>query len=147
MRKLRKKRIDYSLTFMFAVCLGSCIFREATAGERIDDLSMEGSFHGFGEGELQLQIVALDFERHQFGVAMQTGGPRGCSGDVRGVAKAVDATTIVLATKREAERSCRLTMKFSEAFRKVTITGQDCSYYHGASCSFDGSVERNKNSR
>jgi len=32
-----------------------------------------------------------------------------------------DATTIVLAKKMEADRSCKLLLKFSNEFRKVTI--------------------------
>jgi hypothetical protein len=43
-----------------------------------------------------------------------------------------DATTIVLAKKMEADRSCKLLLKFSNEFRKVTISGKDCSYFHGA---------------
>ena len=127
-----------------AVILLSSSLYEADAAPKIADLSLEGSFHGFGEGELELQIVALDFESHQFGVAAKTGDAHGCSGDLRGIAKAIDAATLVLAKKKEADRSCRLTLKFSDAFRKVTVSGDDCSFFHGASCSFDGTLDRKK---
>ena len=121
-------------------------FNGAIAGSEVRDLELEGVFHGQGEGELDLQIVALDFDSHQFGVAVQTGG-RDCSGDVRGVAKAIDSMTIVLAKKKEAGRSCRLTLKFRDRFQKVDVIGSDCSFFHGASCSFNGTLDRNKNGR
>jgi hypothetical protein len=127
------------IVIAFAVLIATV--NRSDADPRIRELEMEGVFHGRGEGEMDLQIVALEFGSRQFGVAVQTGG-RDCSGDLRGVATATDATTIVLAKKKEADRSCRLVLKFSNTFQKVAISGKDCSYYHGASCSFNGIVNR-----
>jgi hypothetical protein len=140
------RRLPIRILFLTVAVVKLVIFTSlgpALADPIIRELNMEGIFHGTGEGVLDLQIIAVDFDLHRFGIAIQTGA-RDCSGDLRGVAKAPDATTIVLAKKKVADRSCSLVLKFSNDFQKVAISGKNCSYYHGASCSFDGVVHRIK---
>lgn len=124
------------------ITLGLLVIPGLALAGSIDELKMEGTFQGNGEGLLDLQIVAVDFDTHRFGVALQTGTRKGCSGDVRGVAKAKDATTIILIKPNESGRLCNVVFKFSKDFQNVSTSVSDCSYYHGASCGFDGALKR-----
>lgn len=103
----------------------------------------EGRYQGRGEGQLALQVFALDDGSDTHFVLAETALPNQCTGDLRGLARPSGPMTLVLRkTEPGAEETCTLTLRFSADRARVRMEEKDCSTYHGAACAFDGSLKR-----
>ena len=106
------------------------------AGPALADSRMEGRFQGRGEGQLALSVFAMGLDNPDAGyfVLAETSVRNECSGDLRGIARRVNDTTLRLTRKPEdAEESCELTLRFSADRSLVQMTAKSCSGFHGAS--------------
>lgn len=103
----------------------------------------EGRYQGRGEGQLALQVFALDDGSDTHFVLAETALPNQCTGDLRGLARPSGPMTLVLRkTEPGAEETCTLTLRFSADRARVRMEEKDCSTYHGTACAFDGSLKR-----
>jgi hypothetical protein len=117
--------------------LGACVALfvcSGAASSQQRSAPMPGSFQG---SDLTLRI-----ERN-LNTAIRIGGR--CRGSIAGPAQQVDRSTLVLSKKEpHQEKACRVTIKFAQDFRSAVLEESECSYYHGAGCSFIGSVQRTR---
>ena len=103
----------------------------------------EGRYQGRGEGQLALQVFALDDGSDAHFVLAETALMNQCTGDLRGLARPSGPMTLVLRkTEPGAEEACTLTLRFSADRARVRLEERGCSTYHGATCAFDGSLKR-----
>ncbi|GJD91399.1 hypothetical protein BHAOGJBA_4947 [Methylobacterium hispanicum] len=103
----------------------------------------EGRYQGRGEGQLALQVFALDDGSDAHFVLAETALMNQCTGDLRGLARPSGPMTLVLRkTEPGAEETCTLTLRFSADRARARMEERDCSTYHGAACAFDGSLKR-----
>lgn len=105
--------------------------------------SFEGRYQGRGEGQLSLQVFALDDGSDTHFVLAETALMNQCTGDLRGLARPSGPMTLVLRkTDPGAEEVCTLTLRFSPDHARVRMEEKGCTYHHGMACAFDGSLKR-----
>lgn len=109
------------------------------------DRRLEGRFQGRGDGRLELQVLALntDGESGSYLVIADTAIPNQCTGEVRGTAKKLDASTLRLRVKAdEPNEFCEITVRYNGYRSRVQVTSENCGHFHGPSCDFGGTLKR-----
>lgn len=108
---------------------------------------IEGDYSGHGEGDLSMRIIVLDNEKGIVAVSAST-GTGGCSGTIAGVGNYIGNTLkFGNYTKEEGAENCMVNVTFKDGKKgkKVgEISEENCSYFHGAACAFDGNILKNK---
>lgn len=67
---------------------------------------------------------------------------RGCTGSVDAPGRATGLQEVVFTERDDGGSLCRITMRFGPGFRTVAVSEDDCLYWHGASCDFEGKLKR-----
>ncbi|WP_019904150.1 hypothetical protein [Methylobacterium sp. 77] len=109
------------------------------------DLRLEGRFHGRGDGRLELQVLALDRDDQNgaYLVIADTAILNQCTGEVRGTAKKLDASTLRLRAKTDDPNEfCEITVRYNSDRSRVQVTSENCNHFHGPSCDFGGILKR-----
>lgn len=107
--------------------------------------SPEGAFKRGGAYPLGATVFALDSAEPFFG-RFTTGRPDDadhCGGTFAATGHREQVNRLVFSGKPEEGQTCRITMTFNRNFDQALIEEDGCSFYHGASCAFDGTVLRN----
>lgn len=110
---------------------------QAKAETQPSSPSISGTWKGAleGDGEMKIKPAAAGFD-----VELGVSSPSGCSGSIEGSAPLVN--DVLTLTKKEDDQVCTVTIKFSGDTAEVDEN--NCSYYHGAACSFYGTLNRQK---
>ncbi len=106
--------------------------------------SPEGAFRRRGAYPLGATVFALDSAEHFVG-RFTTGHPddaNHCGGTFTATGHREQENRLVFSGKPEDGRACRVTMTFNRSFDQALIEEDGCTFYHGASCAFDGTVLR-----
>ncbi len=95
-----------------------------------------GSWHGeFEGGEGAMEVVPAG---ENFHVQLSLSTPSGCVGSFDGIGS---LTANVLALiKKENDETCSIKIEFSG--NAAEIQENNCYFYHGAQCSFDGTLKK-----
>lgn len=97
--------------------------------------SISGIWKGSLEGDGQMEVTPVT---SGFDVAITVSSPSGCFGAVKGTGQLSD--NILTLTKNEDDQLCKINIKF--AGDTASIDENNCSYYHGAACSFYGTLKK-----
>jgi len=92
-----------------------------------------------GDGEMVIKPTSTGFDI-SLSVSAATAGGASCGGSIEGTGT-LSGDTLTL-TKKEDDQVCTITIKF--AGDKANIDEENCSYYHGAACSFYGTLNKVK---
>jgi len=85
-----------------------------------------------------LRTLVLDSETGVIAASASVGA-NSCSGSIAGIGKIKgDILQIKPYVKVEDGEDCVLTVKFDKGRKKATVTEENCSLYHGASCGWEG---------
>ncbi|KQP02589.1 hypothetical protein [Methylobacterium sp. Leaf93] len=109
------------------------------------DLRLEGRFQGRGDGRLELQVLVVDRddENSAYLVIADTAILNQCTGEVRGTARKLDASTLRLRVKADDPNEfCEITVRYNGERSRVQITSENCDHFHGPSCDFGGTLKR-----
>lgn len=120
--------------------MGSLLTSDAHA-----DLRLEGRFQGRGDGRLELQVLALNTEGESgaYLVIADTAILNQCTGEVRGPARKLDASTLRLRVKADDPNEfCEITVRYNGDRSRVQVTSENCDHFHGPSCDFGGTLKR-----
>jgi hypothetical protein len=103
-----------------------------------------GRWEGSGEGNLSATIRRGTAKPDYLVIDLVTGVP-GCSGAVTLYGKPKGATVLGESydPKDPSAPVCRVELSLGKGVLKTEVAGP-CTYYHGGSCGFDGSLTRNK---
>lgn len=99
--------------------------------------SIPGIWKGSLEGDGQMEVTSAP---NGFDIALNVSSPSGCSGAITGTGQLSDS--ILTLTKKEDDQICTINIKF--AGDTASIDENNCSFYHGAACSFDGTLKKVK---
>lgn len=98
--------------------------------------SPHGEFRGHGEGKLSLSISKGNtITMTTFTHALGCGGAFAADGEMI-------APNIMQARKQEDGKTCVLTLYFDKKFKAVSAKEDNCTFFHGAACGFDGVLKR-----
>jgi hypothetical protein len=124
---------------LLAAILSVC-FNGASA-QSVADLA--GYYAGDG---LYLRVFVLDKRTHQIVANVQTGVPD-CVGDFTGIGTLRDTFVKLHPHKEDLKNApaCVVELSFDATGRRVTASeGEDCWYFHGSKCRFDGEMARKR---
>ena len=107
------------------------------------DDSVVGTWKGEleGNGEMTIKSGSNGYDV-SLSVSGETAGGTSCHGAIDGSA-ALNGNALVL-TKRDDDVVCTVTIVFSGGKAELT-EGDGCGFYHGAACSFEGTLEKSPN--
>jgi hypothetical protein len=118
--------IVLSVALVAAVCVGAAF---------ADDLR-DGVYESKLQGRGVLRVIV---DGRDIGVSVKTVG---CLGNVEGILARNKAGDLFLVSSNYAEDQCAIAITPSGKFAFSMRQGPECSYSHGASCDFNGFVER-----
>ncbi|WP_157754393.1 MULTISPECIES: hypothetical protein [Pseudomonas] len=133
-----KKQIQASYTSQPAVRTNEASKSTLTAqGNPVNDNGIEGNWAGQLEGQGELSIRRGP-SSYQFSLTVKSEAGEGpvCSGEVSGEIPLQGE----FKTFRDAETGCRIDFSFKG--RLVELSEINCMTFHGASCSFEGSLQK-----
>ncbi|MCJ2132391.1 hypothetical protein [Methylobacterium sp. E-045] len=125
--------------------IGLAAIASLLASNAYADLRLEGRFQGRGDGRLEVQVHALDTEGESgaYLVIADTAIPNQCTGEVRGTARKLDASTLRLRAKTDDPNEfCEITLRYNGDRSRVLVTSENCDHFHGPSCDFGGALKR-----
>ena len=125
--------------------IGLAAIASLLASDAYADLKLEGRFQGRGDRRLELQVLALDTdgESGAYLVIADTALLNQCTGEVRGTARKLDASTLRLRVKADDPNEfCEITVRYSGDRTRVQVTSENCDHFHGPSCDFGGTLKR-----
>ena len=92
-----------------------------------------------GQGEMEIKNATNGFE--VFLVVAKTAGGADCSGSMGSTTGPMIGNTLTI-TDKEDDKICTVRVKFSGDTAEVEE--ENCAYFHGAACGFDGTLKRVK---
>lgn len=100
---------------------------------------VDGDYEGKADGgAMSLRTIVADSDKGVV-VARASVGAAGCAGDFVGIGQVKGNVLRLSPFVKEEGVACVVSATFDRTGKKVTVTEDGCSYYHGAACSFDGS--------
>lgn len=106
--------------------------------------NIEGDYEGSGEGNISLRTIVLDTETGMVAASLGVGS-RGCGGAFVGTGKLKNNVLKISPYKKEeGAESCIITVTFDKTGKKASVNEDDCMYYHGAACSFNGQLKKKR---
>jgi len=119
-----------------------------------DAIDRSGIYESEGDGQsLRVDLTHLSGDRYSAAISSTvpiTDGVPGCGGGVAGELS-IDGTDAMLSVPNEGfvekeketlqnSRFCKVSLTFLDEYTLELEEDSGCSYYHGASCSFTGTV-------
>ncbi|AOZ50775.1 hypothetical protein [Chromobacterium vaccinii] len=122
---------------LFAAVLGFSLTTHAAS--TVSPVQVEGSFKS---APISLELIVLDSDSGTL-AASTTVAQEGCSGSVAGIGKLKgNVLQFKPYKKEEGGEQCVIQVNFSPNGKSASVTETDCSYYHGASCGWEGQKVR-----
>lgn len=104
-------------------------------------LDITGKWHGKGDGMANDLVITPNGNGYH--ASLDTAWANGCTGNIEGDAVLTDSTLKITGNDPDADAICTIDIKFSG--KKASIKeGENCSYYHGVSCDFEGDLKKKK---
>jgi hypothetical protein len=112
-----------------------------TSAEQGEGDSWIGKYAGRGDGGATQFTVTAGGGAGRYSVAGELIGEGGCSGELSGTGTASGNHLTLIAPIPGERRQCQ--MVFTRQGKTIAVQeGDNCSYFHGMSCEFSGSVTR-----
>jgi hypothetical protein len=102
-----------------------------------------GDWTGGTAWKIDLTVLILDVEGGDVAADLTVGSPR-CSGRITGLGKLEGNVLTLRPFKIEAGEACTIKITFDHGEKKAKVSEEGCSYYHGAECTFEGPVTKNR---
>ena len=102
----------------------------------------DGEYNSKGKIAMGLRLIVLDIDKGIIAASLSVGS-EGCGGEISGIGQTKgNIFTFTPYVKSDAEDSCSIKVIFDKNDKTINIKENNCSYYHGAACSFDGTLTR-----
>lgn len=111
--------------------------KETTVPSPPTEANISGIWRGSLVGDGQMEVTSA---LHGFDIALNVSSQSGCSGEITGTGQL--SGNMLTLTKKENDQICTVNIRF--AGDTASIDENNCSYYHGVACSFDGTLKKMK---
>lgn len=130
---------SYPVLFVSAMLMAA--YSMSARAEPIS-MQVEGYYKSYG---ITLTAFVLDWEEGTV-AATTTVVMAPCSGTIAGIGH-MDGHTLKLSPYNQARdgQQCVLTLVFDKEFKHVKIDSDNCSYYHGTGCGWEGQELQHRN--